>query len=253
MTSERSRARLAWYANGTLSEREREEVESDLAQATPAERAEVEGELGELKALHAALSEVGDEEPRFKPTLIHDALRQIDQVERERLARAAARPTARLAAWLDRNLASVWREATGIGRFALAAQLGLVLALGSMQLLDAPAVRAPDAPGTGYEVLSESPAPPRREVSRIRVQVMFRPDARQDDIATLLRELGAEIVAGPSAQRLYTIERELDSSAPARPEDAATEPAQERILDAAQLVRVLEASPVVRGVVAPGP
>ena len=229
---------LAWYVNGRLSEEERGELERGLG---PDLRAEV----AEFRALRAAVADVGDEEPRFPPNLVQDAWRQIQVYEREKAARAAARPAARLAQLFDAHIASLWRNATGVGRLALAAQRALVLGLGAA-LLRAPApggveygtTSGPEAPGPAA---ASAPAPPPR-ISPLRVKVMFAPEASQQAVAALLLQLDAEIVGGPSNQGLYTV----STLAPTDPGARAS------ALDV--LVRKLEAQPaLVRGVVREAP
>jgi len=204
MSRPRAAEHLFGYLNDTLSEPERAAVERALADP---EGAALREELAELRELRDALAETGPEEPAWKPTGIHEVLRQIDLYEREQRARAEARPLARLARWLDVNLASLWKEATGVGRLALATQLALILALGAVALREPGGVAEPTLPpepsGEAYGTATGSE--PASERARTPLLVAFAPDAREADIRKLLRELRAEIVGGPSNQDVYEV------------------------------------------------
>lgn len=241
MTEEERRGMLAWYASGRLSDAERADVERSLAD-TRAE--DLRRELDEFRALRAAVAEVGPEEPVFPPNLIQEAWRRIQVHEREQAARAEARPAARLARLLDTHVLSLWRNATGVGRLALAGQLGLVLLL-SAALLRPPADDGEYRTSSGPVVGGPSPSPavpPEPAQPQLQVKVMFTETATQQDVGALLRRLDAEIVGGPSALGLYTVAVQ----GPADPEGRA------RALEA--LVSALEAeSALVRGVAREGP
>ena len=242
---------LAWYVNGRLSEEERGEVERRLGASasvaraalesvasTPEPAADLRREVAEFRALRAAVAEVGAEEPSFPPNLVQDAWRRIQAHEKEQAVRAEARPAARLGRFFDAHIASLWRNATGVGRLALAGQLGLVLLLG-MALLRAP--ESAYVTSSGPQTPSAAPRA-RSEPGPLRVKVMFSESASQQAVGALLRRLDAQIVAGPSNQGLYTV--------------AAQGPADldARALSLDALVGALEAEPaLVRGVVREGP
>ncbi len=242
---------LAWYVNGRLSEAERRDVERALADAaataSPGAAGELREEVVEFRALRAAVAEVGPDEPTFPPGLIQEAWRRIQLHERELAARAAARPGARLASWFDAHIAALWRNATGVGRLALATQLALVLGLGAALLRPPvePAYRTSSGPQDSGPPVPPAPSPAmpgEPALAPLRVKVMFTEAAGQQDVGVLLRRLGAEIVAGPSSQGLYTVAVQ----APANPQERA------RALDA--LVRALEAeTALVRGVAREAP
>ena len=76
MNKEEAKTLLPWFAAGALEADEARAVEAHL-QASP----ELQQELAELKVLQRAVGEVADSEPVFRPALINDALRQIDEYE----------------------------------------------------------------------------------------------------------------------------------------------------------------------------
>jgi hypothetical protein len=243
---------LAWYVSGRLSEAERREIE-----AAP----DLRREVAEFQLLRSVVAEVAPEEPRFPPNLVQDAWRQIQAFEREKAAAAEARLGARLGRFFDAHIASLWRGATGVGRLALATQLGLVFLLGMSWTtwLGGPGERQLPPRGDGYSTQSGPPEPvppprpepggggivggvPGRDLVQLRVKVMFAPEASQQAVGALLRRLDAQIVDGPSSLGLYTVAVE-------GPADEAARASALRALASA-----LEAEPtVVRGVVPEAP
>jgi hypothetical protein len=183
---------LPWYLNGTLEADEARAVEAYLARSPEARE-----ELDELRVLQRAVAEVGEEEPVFRPTGIHEALRQIDLHERERARAAEASLGARMRRVAERLLPGLG-ETPFAPRLALAVQLALILALGGVVLTQLDGE-------TGYGTLSGGAAGVGPQGGAL-LSVAFQPGATEAELRALLDEVGAAIVAGPSAQQLYTVE-----------------------------------------------
>jgi anti-sigma factor RsiW len=221
MTREEVLELLPWYANGTLAPGEAREVEVLLARD-----AECAAELEELRVLQAAVAEVDETEPAFRPTAVRDALGRIDAYERERVEKAEASLGGRLR-WMWESLRSGWDATPVPGRLALAVQLGLILALGAVLL------RAPGTE-TRFETLAGGSATVGPRGGAL-VAVGFQPTVREADLRALLTELDAKIVAGPSAQELWVVELAVS---PEEPERVAA--GVERLRERADVVRYAE-------------
>lgn len=173
-------ALLPWYATGTLDDEERPRVERHLADC-----AGCRDELSRCRALaHAVQAETG---AAWSPSPAH--LGAI----LERIDRAEQRPTpARGWRAALADLVRTFRETPRAAQWTLAAQAVLVLVLGAAFF-----VRQDH-----YGTLS-SPEPLGAEGPR--VQVVFAEDLSERELRGLLRDLGAEIVRGPTAAGVYTL------------------------------------------------
>ncbi|MGQ0591797.1 MAG: zf-HC2 domain-containing protein [Gammaproteobacteria bacterium] len=173
-------ALLPWYVNDTLGDEERPRVERHLADCAPCR-----DELSRCWALaHAVQAET---RAAWSPSPAH--LGAII----ERIERAERRP-APAQRWHTAltDLVRSFRETPRAAQWALAAQAVLVLVLGA-------ALFVRQEP---YGTLS-SPEPLKAEGPR--VQVVFAEDLTERELRVLLRELGAEIVRGPTPAGVYTL------------------------------------------------
>ena len=189
MTDQEIAELLPWYVNGTLDDSETREVEAYLERSP-----EARAELAELRVLEDAVTTLAEDEPAWKPGLLTDALRRIGVHEREQASATEAQFGARVRRFVERILPGL-DVTPRVPRLALAVQLALVLGLGSALVLTQ--LREPD-----YGTLSGGSA---SVADRALVQVGFQSDVSEAELRALLRELDAEIVAGPSAQGLYTV------------------------------------------------
>ena len=169
----------AWL-NGTLSERERGEVDAHLAACDACRR-----ELEEYSSLRTRLSELYAGEPGASPQAFRGVMAQIGQVG----------PLQRLDGWLRSLLGAPW--APTFAGLLVVAQLGALTWMASQR---------PEP-----EVVSRSvPAPGAR------LRVGFLDTATEREIRALLKEVGGRIVDGPSPEGVYVVEIPAATDAAAR-------------------------------------
>lgn len=180
---------LPWYANQTLKEDERREVEAHVASCR-----ECAKEVESLSAMRKAVIETEDQGPTLPPFALNRALAKIEEYE---LARAPEVPTKEGArpgqGWWSRW----WKPTPLFARALIAAQVALVLALGTLTIYQYthPAVIYKTASGGSGD-----------EKGRARIVVRFDEGATEQDIRQAVQAIKGKIVDGPSAQRLYTIQ-----------------------------------------------
>jgi len=180
---------LPWYANGTLEDGERRAVESHLAAC-----ARCREELAACRGLGEILRQVPEIAPAPHPAHLSRLLAQIDDGER-----AARLP-------LLESLRGLLTATPRTVRWALAAQLVLVLGLAGALLLHRPVPRNPAAPAASYVTLSDpAPAAPASS-SIVRLRVVFAPGTTEQEIRDLLLGIRGQIAAGPSPFGVYTVE-----------------------------------------------
>lgn len=183
---------LPWYANGTLDEAERLEVEAWLENNPDAQL-----QLAEYEFLNETVSEVTAEEPVMRQDLFDDLLTRIEAEEQQAAneSRAAAAPTLseRLQHWFSDTFQ--WGMTPAFARVAVVSQFALVMALGAVLLM----------PSTdeGYEVLSGSD--PTAVVQGVLADIGVNPATPVGQFQQLLRNHQAMIVSGPSGIGVYRI------------------------------------------------
>jgi len=179
---------LPWYANGTLEDGERRTVESHLAACSRCRE-----ELSACSGLGELLRQVPENAPAPHPAHLARIMEKIGDHER--------------AAWQSpleslRNLLTATPRPV---RWALAAQLVLVLVLGLSLGLNRLLVHRPAQPApTTYQTLSDGPATSAVPSSRLRV--VFAPGTTEQEIRGLLLGIRGQIVSGPSSLGVYTVE-----------------------------------------------
>ncbi|WP_133297388.1 anti-sigma factor family protein [Motiliproteus coralliicola] len=204
MTEQRMDELLAWYANGTLDEAERQEVEAWLENNPDAQL-----QLAEYEFMQQSVAELGDDEPVFNTEAGLDNL--MTRIETEEAANEAVGQQStstmleRLQNWLDETLN--WNRTPAFARVAMVSQFGLVLALGVVLLL-------PSETNEGYEVLSGTT--PAVIAAGPTATIGFNVDTRLVELQQLLREQQVVIVGGPSAIGTYQIELPKDDLVEAR-------------------------------------
>jgi Putative zinc-finger len=193
---------LPWYVNATLNPGERQRVQDHLAGGC----SECAREIKSLTAMRQAEVALANEAPEPSPFLLNRALAQIEDQERGRPQDSTQkegefrrRMTAFREAW--------WPKTPVFARMALAAQLALVVVLGTVAVYQYyhPQVVYRTASGTGGV-----------STSGVKISVMFNEGASEQEIRQVLGEIKGQIVAGPSAQSLYTVQTDI---APDKPED----------------------------------
>jgi anti-sigma factor RsiW len=175
---------LPWYVNGTLAEREREQVELHLAGC-----AGCQAEERACRHTEEMLSGAGEVAPSPHPAQFR---RLLDRVETEERG-----PHGKLAAF--RSL--VQATPRPLRRALLAQAAVILLLLGGLAWSARPPAPAP-APAS-YVTLSSPAAPP---VPSMRLRVMFSPNATEREIRRILRDVRGGIVAGPSPIGAYTVQ-----------------------------------------------
>jgi hypothetical protein len=177
---------LPWYANGTLEDGERRTVESHLAVCSRCRE-----ELSACRGLGELLQQVPEVAPAPHPAHLARILETIGDHER--------------AAWRSpleslRNLLAATPRPV---RWALAAQLVLVLGLGLGWSRQLPRRPAASASPTLYRTLSDGPAAP---LPASALRVVFAPGSTEQEIRDLLLGIRGQIVSGPSSLGVYTVE-----------------------------------------------
>lgn len=193
---------LPWYVNATLGQRERQEVQDHLATGC----SDCASEIKSLTAMRQAEVALANEAPEPSPFLLNRALAQIEDYERGRSQRSTPKEGAvrrRMTALRE----SWWPKTPVFARMALAAQLALVVVLGTIAVYQYyhPQVVYRTASGTGGV-----------SASGAKISIMFNERASEQEIRQVLGEIKGQIVAGPSAQSLYTVQTDI---APDKPEE----------------------------------
>ena len=179
---------LPWYANQTLDENERREVETHLITCPECAR-----EVESLSTMQKAVVETENQEPSLPPLALNRALAQIEDYERTKApAGSAKRAPERRGWWMQ------WWESTPFfARGLIAAQICLVIALVSVAFYQRahPSVIYITASGGTTENNDSA-----------RIVVRFKDGATEQEIRQLLLSIKGRIIDGPSAQNLYTVQ-----------------------------------------------
>jgi len=215
---------LPWYVNGTLSQPERTEIAQHLASGCR----ECAQEVASLTALRKAVVAVGDDTPEPSPYLLNRALAQIEDYERTR-AEAEKQKTqkAKTSFRWPMAMSAIWgRQTPAFTRVALAVQMALVLAVGSV------AVYQYKHPQIIYKVSSGQTG---TQGDKATIKVVFNESASEREIRQALEGIGGTIVGGPSAQNVYTIELKVPQGSTAEIETVLDKLRQnQRVISLAQ-------------------
>jgi hypothetical protein len=186
---------LPWYVNGSLSQRERERVETHLAGCRRCQ----EEERASRRTAETVKS-AGEVAPTPHPVQFQRVLARIDEAEREAPARGGMWP--RLAAPFRALIEATPRPLRG----ALVAQVAVIVMLVGVlvwpELQSGPRRAQPPAV---YRTLSDSAPPPASLAPALRLRVMFSPKATERQIRGLLLGVRGEITGGPSPLGVYTL------------------------------------------------
>ena len=178
---------LPWYANQTLDEDERRAVETHLSEC-----AECANEVKNLSSMKKAVIESENQGPALSPFALNRALAQIEDYERAKAPAAASSREPGKSLW------SRWWSPTPIfARTLIAAQVVLLLALGSLALYQR------SHPAVVYTTTSGGAG---ENKASFRIAVQFSDSASEQDIRKTILGIHGKIVDGPSALGLYTVE-----------------------------------------------
>jgi anti-sigma factor RsiW len=182
---------LPWYVNGSLSQRERERIETHLAVCRLCREEERTS-----RRTAEMVKGAGEVAPTPHPVQLQRVLARIDEAEREAPAHGVWR---RLAAPFRALIDATPRPLRG----ALVAQVAVILMLVGVLVWPElrPSARSSQPPAV-YRTLSDPGAPP---APSLRLRVMFSPKATERQIRGLLLGLRGEITSGPSPLGVYTL------------------------------------------------
>jgi hypothetical protein len=205
---------LPWYVNGTLEAEESHRVERHLAGCAPCR-----GELALCREMAAAIPAGESLAPASHPARLARLMERLGEppADGERPSRAAG-IAGRLRRWRE----SVTETAPPV-RWLMAGQLAAIAVLGvalvtAFLVLGGGEGSGIDPAGSGrtFRTLTDTPesiesiestAPaPVPAAGSTRIRVVFDPSLTEADIRSLLLELRAQVVGGPSPLGAYTLE-----------------------------------------------
>lgn len=178
---------LPWYANSTLPEEERREVETHVAACN-----ECAQEVKNLAAMQRVIVEAGDKAPVPSAHALNRALAEIEEYERTRepaVKKVLARPS------LLERISGWWSPTPLLARAVIAVQLALVLGFGGVILYQ--------HNQNNVYTTSSGPAGDR---SSTRIAVGFAGGATAEQISQAILAVHGKIIDGPSALGLYTVQ-----------------------------------------------
>src|SRR5215468_11365184 len=180
---------LPWYANQTLEDDERKLVEMHLADCRDCAK-----EVESLKAMRKTIVEVGDSGPALSPFALNRALAEIEDYERTRTTTAKA---ASVATREKKGFWAKWWQPTPVfARALIAAQIVLVLALGSVTLYQY----------SHPNIIFKTSSGGVDDKTSTRITVGFNDGTTEQEIRRTILGIEGQIVEGPSALGLYTIQ-----------------------------------------------
>jgi Putative zinc-finger len=195
---------LPWYANGTLAESERRSVESHLEAC-----ATCRAELDACRGLAAAIQQAPETAPAPHPTQLSRVLARIDALDSESAegtdAAAAGRGGWRSPLRTLRSLRAMLGATPSPARWALAAQLALVLVLAGA-LLRQPRPASQGTAPPAFRTLADSAPEHAVSPGMAEVRVVFGPGTTEQEIRDLLLSVRGRISGGPSPLGVYTVE-----------------------------------------------
>ncbi len=157
---------LPWYANAALKPEERIQVEAHLKECSECAR-----ELEQTLELQQAVTAAGEKIPEPSPFQFTRVLARVEAYEREKAS----------SGW--------WQRVPRFAWMAMAAQLVMILALGALLLRRSGDFTTATSPSAGP-----------------RIVVGFQDGVTEQTVRQIVQEIRGNIVSGPSALGLYTIE-----------------------------------------------
>jgi len=189
---------LPWFVNETLPEGERRTVESHLAECSRCRE-----EIVTCRRLGEAIRQTEEIVPMVHPARLARLMERIDEEQDG----GHGWWQALLAPW--RGLSSLIRATPPLARGALLVQLVFLVALTGLlvrwsRMPEAPAPVSASAPQ--YQTLSESAPAPAAAETTARLRLVFTDGATEKEVRDLLLGIRGQIVSGPSALGVYTVE-----------------------------------------------
>jgi anti-sigma factor RsiW len=187
---------LPWYVNNTLKDPDRKTVARHISECQMCEE-----EAARCRTIADAVR--GSEVAAWTPS----SERVARMMARIDVQSAAANGNGRRfnsRAWFEK-IRLILQESPSSVRWTLAAQTAVIVLLAAAIVLQLSA-----GPSLLYRTLSDPSAGLRRE--RTHIQVIFADDMTEREIRTLLNDVGAAIVAGPTPIGLYTLAIAAESS-----------------------------------------
>ncbi len=184
---------LPWYANGTLDDAERREVEQWLQDNPDAQL-----QLAEYEFLQETVSEVTEQEPVLRENLFDELIERIDAEEQQQSSRSAVESPSlmeQLRNWISETLQ--WNMTPAFARVAVVSQFAVVMALGAVLLV-------PTAE-EGYEVLSGGDPVTGSAVAGVQADLAVDSQLPMGQFQSLLREHQARVIGGPGGLGVYRI------------------------------------------------
>ena len=180
---------LPWYANGTLPDGERRTVEAHLAECPRCRE-----EAVACRHLGEAVRQTEETAPAAHPARLARLLERIED-EEQRAPRAP---------W--QGLSALIRATPPLARGALAAQLIFLVALTGLLVRWSWSEEETAPPPPAYRTLSEGAPAPAAPASTARLRLVFAPGTTEQEVRNLLLGIRGQIVSGPSALGVYTVE-----------------------------------------------
>ncbi len=187
---------LPWYVNGTLPDGERRTVESHLDECPRCRE-----EIVTCQRLGEAIRQTEEIAPVVHPARLARLMDRIDDEERH-----AGRGWLRVLQAPWHGLASLVRTTPPLARGALAVQLIFLVALTGLLLHWQQQPAEAPAPAPLYQTLSQSDPAPATPETTARLRLVFVEGTTEMEARDLLLGIRGQIVAGPSALGVYTVE-----------------------------------------------
>lgn len=204
---------LPWYVNGTLEPGEGECVEAHLA-VCPACR----DELALCREMAAAIPAGESLAPAAHPARLARLMERLGDPVADRHRAAGGAGLGGRLRWWRGSVAEAAQPVRWLmaGQLAAITVLGVALVLVVLALGDGEGSGAPA--GRTFRTLSDAPAAapsgsgPAAASAHARIRVVFDPALTEEGIRSLLLELRAQVVGGPSPLGAYTLEVPTGSS-----------------------------------------
>lgn len=216
--------KLFWYVNETL-----EADESSLVEAHLAECPECRGEVAELRLIKEAVHErASSQAPEPSEAVYQRIMARIEAYEASSVR--PSRIIQKLKSWLP-SAELLWQPALR----PVAVVAGLLILVQAVAIAGLLSFGGPPAAGPGYKTAAQGQLV---EATGPLAKVIFRAEATELGIRSLLRDAGASIVSGPSAMGVYTI-----ALPPSIKDEAAVEEAIGRLRTRGDVVQFVERLP----------
>ena len=186
---------LPWYVNNTLQDPDRKTVARHISECQICEE-----EAARCRTIADAVR--GSEVAAWTPSSERVA-RMMARIDAQSVANRSSRRF-NIHEWFEK-IRLVLQESPSSVRWTLAGQTAVIVVLAAAIVLQFSV-----APSLVYRTLSDPGAGLER--GRTHIQVIFADDMTEREVRTLLNDVGAGIVAGPTPMGVYTLAIAGDSS-----------------------------------------